>query len=107
MRCFTHVGIVVCQLGIRLSYHRITRASPLQSSWRPKITECDSFQNRDMGSQYHSVVNRTFYVVGWSRDQHTKCVSYSQSSINTLRLPGFVHVAVTMVREVSHCQSNH
>ena len=28
MRCFTHTGNVVYQLGMRLSDHRITRASP-------------------------------------------------------------------------------
>ncbi len=72
-----------------------------------KSAEYDSFQNRNMGSQCHRVVNSTFYVVGCSRGQHTKYVSYTHSSNNTLRFPGFVHVAVMMVREVSHRQSDH
>lgn len=50
-----------------------------------------------MGSPYLRVVNRTFYVVGWSRGQHAKCVSYFRSSHNTSRLPGFLHEAVTRI----------
>ncbi len=46
MRRFTNAGIGVCQLGIRISYHRITHASPflvLQHS-DPKVLNMARFR---------------------------------------------------------------
>jgi hypothetical protein len=54
------------------------------TAYRHKSAECVSFQNRDMGTQYHRVVNRTYHVVGWSWVQHTMCVSLSRPPHNNI-----------------------
>ena len=95
------LGIVDCQLGIRLSYHRIAHASPLPAQYDVlKVLNVVSFQNRDMGTQHHRVLNLNCHVVGWSWAQRTKCV-FMLSLFFTQHLTFFflVRAALTMVRE--------
>jgi len=107
MRRFTDAGIAVCQLGIRLSYHRNPRVNLFQCCMAAKDAECAPFQHSNMESPNYHVVNCDCHMVGWSRAQCTKYVSYPHSlHIIVSRRPVLVLKDLTMVREVSRCKSD-